>query len=170
MWRGAFEKGRKPSSTFYHILKVCRIVSAITYVLKKNKAFYNSKQSLKENSPSTNPAFNSHPIWLKTREREKKKRKQKLLFRPGERLHREILPPCSLPTHAQGRKVPGCRESLAVVAVIEKKETPLAPIYSHKTKHDFIDIKSIYIEENKSPRVPLVSRHPPNAGFEGSNL
>lgn len=64
MWRGAFEKGRKPCSTFYHILEVCRIVSAITYVLKKKKsqAFYNSKQSLKENSPSTNPAFNLHPI------------------------------------------------------------------------------------------------------------
>lgn len=106
----------------------------------------------------------------KKKKKKKTKRKQKLLFRPGERLHREILPPCSLPTHAQGRKVPGCRESLAVVAVIEKKETPLAPICSHKTKHDFMDIKSIYIEENKSPRAPSVSRHPPNAGFEGSDL
>lgn len=40
---------------------------------KKSQAFYNSKQSLKENSPSTNPAFNLHPIWLKTRKRKKRK-------------------------------------------------------------------------------------------------
>lgn len=60
------------------------------------------------------------------------------------------FPPRSLPTHTRGHKVPGCRESLTVVAVIEKKETPLAPIYSHKTKPDFMDIKSVYIEGIKT--------------------
>jgi hypothetical protein len=33
-----------------------------------------------------------------------------------------------------------------------------------------MDIKNIYMQENKNSRVPSASRHPPNAGFERSNL